>query len=104
RIGIQPFTSDFRGFVLQDNALGVRLFGTRDNNQWQYNLAWLRRLAKDTNSGLNDLTTAPRRDDTLVFNLFRQDFPVRGHTTQVSLMHNRNRESDTRYYNANGFL
>lgn len=104
RIGIQPFISDFRGVVLQDNALGVRLFGTRDNNQWQYNLAWLRRLAKDTNSGLNDLTVAPRRDDTLAFNLFRQDFPVRGHTTQVSLMHNRNRESRDRVYNANGFI
>ena len=39
RIGIQPFSSDFRGFLFQDNQLGVRLFGTRDNNRWQYNLA-----------------------------------------------------------------
>ena len=55
RIGIQPFSSDFRGFLFQDSQLGVRLFGTRDNNRWQYNLAWFRRLEKDTNSGLNDL-------------------------------------------------
>ena len=41
--------------------LGVRLFGTRDNNQWQYNLAWFRRIEKDTNSGLNDLGAALRK-------------------------------------------
>ena len=29
RIGIQPFSTDFRGFLFQDNQLGVRLFGTR---------------------------------------------------------------------------
>ncbi len=55
RVGIQPFQSDFRGFLFQDSQLGVRLFGNRDNNRWQYNLAWFRRLEKDTNSGLNDV-------------------------------------------------
>jgi hypothetical protein len=104
RIGIQPFISDFRGFVFQDNALGVRLFGTRDNNRWQYNAAWFRRIEKDTNSGLNDISQALRRDDTLMFNVFRQDFPVPGHTLQLSLMHNTNREGDQTYYNNNGFL
>lgn len=104
RVGIQPFISDFRGFVFQDNALGVRLFGTRDNNRWQYNAAWFRRIEKDTNSGLNDITQALRRDDTLMFNVFRQDFPVPGHTLQLSLMHNINREGDQTYYNNNGFL
>lgn len=104
RIGIQPFISDFRGFVFQDNALGVRLFGTRDNNRWQYNAAWFRRIEKDTNSGLNDITQALRRDDTLMLNVFRQDFPVPGHTLQLSLMHNINREGDQTYYNNNGFL
>ncbi len=29
--------SDFRGFLFQDNQLGVRFFGTRDSNRWQYN-------------------------------------------------------------------
>ena len=61
RVGIQPFSSDFRGFLFQDNQLGVRLFGTRDNNRWQYNLAWFRRLEKDTNSGLNDVGQTPAR-------------------------------------------
>ena len=54
RVGIQPFSSDFRGFLFQDNQLGVRLFGNRRNNVVQYNLAWFRRIEKDTNSGLND--------------------------------------------------
>ena len=27
RVGIQPFTSDFRGFLFQDEPVGVRLFG-----------------------------------------------------------------------------
>ena len=104
RIGIQPFISDFRGFVFQDNALGVRLFGTRDNNRWQYNLGWFRRIEKDTNSGLNDLGLPLRRDDSLVANLFRQDFPRPGHTTQFSVIYNVNREGSGRYYNRNGFL
>ena len=38
RVGIQPFISDFRGFLFQDQPLGIRFFGTRDNNQWQYNV------------------------------------------------------------------
>jgi hypothetical protein len=56
RIGIQPITADFRGFLFQDSPVGVRLFGNRNNNLWQYNLGWFRRLEKDTNSGLNDIT------------------------------------------------
>ncbi len=104
RIGIQPFISDFRGFVFQDNALGVRLFGTRDNNRWQYNAAWFRRIEKDTNSGLNDITEPLRNDDVIMANVFRQDFPVLGHTTQFSVMRNINRERNQEYYNNNGFL
>ena len=50
RVGIQPFSFDFRGFLFQDQQLGVRLFGNRDNNRFQYNLAAIWRLEKDTNS------------------------------------------------------
>ena len=70
RVGIQPFNADFRGFLFQENQLGLRLFGTRDNNIFQYNLAWFRRLEKDTNSGLNDVGEAPRNDDIFVANLY----------------------------------
>jgi hypothetical protein len=105
RIGIQPFTADFRGFLFADQPFGVRLFGTRDNNQWQYNAAWFRRLEKDTNSGFNDIGQPLRKDDLLVFNLYRQDWPVIGFTTQGTVLHNRNREGNgERFFNNNGFL
>lgn len=104
RVGIQPFISDFRGFVFQDVPFGVRLFGTRDNNRWQYNLAWFRRLEKDTNSGLNDVSARMRRDDVLVANAYRQDFPVPGFTTQATALLDMNREGKGAYYNNNGFL
>ncbi len=105
RAGIQPFSVDFRGFLFQDNQLGVRLFGTRDNNLWQYNLAWFRRIEKDTNSGLNDLNKTLRDDDIFIANLFRQDFLVRGFTSQLSAVYNRNREGQNGFFfDKNGFL
>jgi len=104
RVGIQPFTADFRGFLFNDVPAGVRLFGTRDNNRWQYNFAWFRRLEKDTNSGLNDLGRPLRRDDLLVANLYRQDFPREGFTSQATLVLESNREGSERDYDTNGFL
>ena len=103
RFGIQPFSSDFRGFLFQDNQLGARLFGTRNNNLWQYNVGLFRRIEKDTNSGLNDLSESLREDDVFVFNLYRQDFPARGFTSQVTLLHNRNREEEV-FFDKNGFI
>ena len=94
RVGIQPFSTDFRGFLFQDNQLGVRLFGTRANNLYQYNLAWFRRIEKDTNSGLNDLGEDIRKDDVFVANLYRQDFPVIGMTSQATLIYNHNRDNE----------
>ncbi len=104
RAGIQPFISDFRGFLFNDVPLGVRLFGTRDNNQWQYNLGYFRRLEKDTNSGLNDLRARPRSDDVLVANAYRQDWPRLGFTSQATVVVNVNREGSGQFYDANGFL
>jgi hypothetical protein len=103
RVGIQPFSSDFRGFLFQDNQLGVRLFGDRDNNRWQYNLAAFQRIEKDTNSGLNDLGQPLRRDQVFVANLYRQDLPFPGLTSQVSLVYNRNREAGQIHFDDNGF-
>ncbi len=105
RVGIQPFTLDFRGFLFLDQQLGVRLFGTRYNNHLQYNLGWIRRLEKDTNAGLNDLGKRPRDDDIFFANLYYQDFPVLGYTPQIVVAYNRNREqNDPLFYNKNGFL
>ena len=104
RFGIQPFSTDFRGFLFQDNQLGVRLFGTRDNNIYQYNLAWFRRLEKDTNSGLNDISDELREDDVVIGNLYRQDFPFLGYTSQGIYTYNRNREGDDGlHFDDNGF-
>lgn len=104
RIGIQPFSSDFRGFLFQDNQLGVRLFGTRDNNIFQYNLAYFRRIEKDTNSELNDLTQPLRHDDVVVANLYWQDMPVSGFTSQGTVLYNHNTEGNEPHYDTNGFL
>jgi hypothetical protein len=104
RVGIQPFSTDFRGFLFQDNQLGVRLFGTRENNLYQYNLAVFRRIEKDTNSGLNDLGQPLRDDYVVVANLYRQDLPVSGFTSQLTAVYNRNREGDEMHYDTNGFL
>ena len=103
RVGIQPFAADFRGFLFQDNALGVRVFGNRDSNRLQYNLAAFVRLEKDTNSGLNAVFQ-PLRDD-LVFaaNLYRQDLPVPGLTSQISVVWNRNRGGGEIKKDDNGF-
>jgi hypothetical protein len=104
RVGIQPITADFRGFLFNDNQLGIRVFGIRDNNQYQYNLGWFRRVEKDTNSGLNDISAPLRDDDVLIANLFKQDFLVLGLTAEWILVHNRNRENSEYYYDQNRFL
>jgi hypothetical protein len=103
RIGIQEFQFDFRGFLFQDNQLGVRLFGNRDDNRWQFNLAAIWRLEKDTNSGFNNILQSPRRDWVLHANLFRQDFPVPGFTSEASLTWNINRERGRTEIDDNGF-
>jgi hypothetical protein len=103
RIGIQPFSTDFRGFLFQDDQLGVRFFGDRDSNRLQYNLAFFRRLDKEANSGLNDLTVPPRKDYVLVANLYRQDFPTPGFTSQATVVYNANREGGDVRFNSDGF-
>jgi hypothetical protein len=103
RVGIQPFQADFRGFLFNDQQLGVRLFGNRDNNRYQYNLALFWRLEKDTNSGLNSVVQRPRNDWTFFANLYRQDFPVVGITSQISATVNINRERKLVEIDDNGF-
>src|SRR5258708_24763186 len=53
RVGIQPFVSDFRGFIYSDNNLGARVFGSFDNNHYQYNFAYFPHLQKATTTTLN---------------------------------------------------
>jgi len=103
RVGIQPFQADFRGFLFNDQQFGIRLFGNRDNNRFQYNLAAFWRLEKDTNSGLNAVLQSPRKDWLLIANVYRQDFVIPALTSQVTLAYNRNREGDGIHVDDNGF-
>jgi len=103
RVGIQPFQADFRGFLFNDQQLGVRLFGNRDNNRFQYNLAAFWRLEKDTNSGLNAVLQRPRDDWLLIANVYRQDFLIPALTSQVTVAWNINREGDEVEIDDNGF-
>lgn len=103
RVGIQPFSSDFRGFLFQDQQFGLRLFGNRDNNIYQYNLAWFRRLEKDTNSGLNRIDRL-RDDDVFIANIYRQDWPYLGFFSQLTAAYNRNREGNELFFDDNNFI
>ncbi|HEV7682989.1 MAG TPA: carboxypeptidase-like regulatory domain-containing protein [Pyrinomonadaceae bacterium] len=100
RAGIQPFVSDFRGFIFSDNNLGLRFFGAADNNRIQFNAAYFSMLEKDTNSGLNRFDT--RHQNVYIANIFRQDFMRKGYTIQGSLHYNDDRR--TVEYDRNGFL
>jgi hypothetical protein len=100
RAGIQPFVSDFRGFIFSDNNLGARVFGALDNNRVQYNAAYFSMLEKDTNSGLNRFDT--RHQNVYIANVFRQDFIRKGYTIQGSFHFNDDRR--TIEFDRNGFL
>ena len=100
RAGIQPFVSDFRGFIFSDNNLGARFFGNFANNRYQFNLAYFSMLEKDTNSGLNRFDS--RHQNVYVANIFRQDFLKKGYTIQASFHYNDDRRSLK--FDRNGFL
>ncbi|KWV94708.1 hypothetical protein ASS64_08885 [Erythrobacter sp. AP23] len=103
RVGIQPFQADFRGFLFNDNQLGLRFFGTRDNNRFQYNFGGFWRLEKDTNSGLNAVLQTPRDDFVFYVNAYRQDFLIPALTSQLTFVWNANREADDIQIDDNGF-
>jgi hypothetical protein len=100
RIGQQFFQSDFRGFLFRDTNRAVRLFGTRDANRDQFNVAYFRQAEKDTNSGLN--TFNDRGQDVFVANYYHQDFIWPGYTAQVSVTYNHDPRSF--HFDQNKFL
>jgi hypothetical protein len=98
--GILPFRSDFRGFMFEDVNLGIRLSANADENKWQFNLAAFNLLEKDTRS---DLNTFHERDQTVViFNVYRQDWPVLGYTVQGSF--HWNQDDGGVHFDENGVL
>ncbi|HEV2095185.1 MAG TPA: hypothetical protein VGQ82_01655, partial [Chthoniobacterales bacterium] len=100
RIGIQPFVSDFRGFIFNDSNLGARVFGNYDNNKWQYNLIGFDMREKDTYSDLNEIDS--RDQQVLIANVFRQDFFAKGYTAQLSF--HANFDGASRHYDKNDFI
>jgi hypothetical protein len=100
RLGIQRFTSDFRGFIFSDEQPGARLFGTFRNNVFQYNLAYFNMLEKDSNSGLN--TWNRRHQSVYAANLYWSDFIAKGYTLNFSALYN-NDQPDF-LIDKNGFL
>jgi hypothetical protein len=100
RWGIQPFVSDFRGFIYADTNLGARVFGNWDNNRIQYNLAYFNQREKDTYSDLN--TFESRHQQILIANVFRQDLVWKGYTGQLSFL--ANFDDGGTHYDKNGFL
>jgi hypothetical protein len=100
RVGIQRFTSDFRGFVFSDEQPGARLFGTFKNNRYQYNLGFFKLLEKDTNSGLN--RWRQRNQQVSVANLYWTDFLTEGYNLNFSALYSN--DQPTFHVDKNGFL
>ncbi|MFN7936343.1 MAG: hypothetical protein U0R19_23650 [Bryobacteraceae bacterium] len=100
RVGIQRFTSDFRGFVFSDEQPGARLFGTFKNNILQYNLAYFNLLEKDTNSGLN--RWRQRNQSVYAANLYWNDFLTPGYNLNFSALYNNDQPKF--HIDKNGFL
>jgi hypothetical protein len=100
RVGSQPFTSDFRGFIYADTNLMVRTFGTRRGNREQFNLVWTEQFEKETNSGLN--TFHDRHQNVAIANYYVQDFLVPGYTMSASVHYNDDQPSVR--YDRNRFL
>jgi hypothetical protein len=98
RGGLQPFNSDFRGFVFNDVNLAGRIFGNWANNRFQYNLAVFDMREKDSNSDLNSLDD--RKQEVIVANLYWQDFLWKGYTAQWSL--HANLDQGGIHYDRNG--
>src|SRR5262249_33635807 len=86
RAGVQPFVSDFRGFIFNDTNRAVRIFGNLESNRDQLTLVYFSQLEKDTNSGLNTMTA--RHQDIVIANFYRQDFIWPGYTMQASVHFN----------------
>ena len=100
RFGIQPFVSDFRGFIFNDSNLGLRLFGNYDNNRWQYNVMAFDMREKDTYSDLNKFDARDQR--VIILNAYRQDFLTKGYTAQLSF--HANFDEASRHYDQNDFI
>jgi hypothetical protein len=102
RLGIQGFSSDFRGFIFANEEPGIRVFGTLRSNRFNYNLAYFYLLEKDTNSGLN--TFQAKHQQVGIGNVYIQDSVFKGYTTEFSFHYNYDQGFNDFVYDENGFL
>jgi hypothetical protein len=86
RVGMQNLNSDFRGFLFQDNQLGVRVFGTLNANRDEYNVAFFTMRQRDIVSQLHSFDR--RHQNVFLANWFRQDFGVKGYTALFNFVFN----------------
>jgi hypothetical protein len=94
RLGVQGVNSDFRGFVLADQPVGLRLFGTRANDVYQYNIGWFRPLPKNA-ARQNQFGAGIPANDILLANLYVQDLGRPGLTSEFVLIYDRNHTRGT---------
>lgn len=94
RVGIQAVDSDFRGFVLADQPLGVRFFGTRGSNVYQYNVGWFRPLPKNA-ARQNQFGAGLPENDILLANFYVQDLFRPGFNSEFLLIYDRNHTRGT---------
>jgi hypothetical protein len=100
RAGIQQFNADFRGFLFVDEQPGLRVFGTWDNDRFEYNATYFNFLEKNTNSGLNSF--ALRQQQVVLANIYWQDFLFPGYTAEF--VGAWNKDDPSIHYDDNGFL
>jgi len=77
RVGRQAFNSDFRGFLYSDVNNMARLFGTWDENKWQYNFIAMDAVQADKVSQFLR-TNTDRNQYMFGGNVFRRDLPWLG--------------------------
>jgi len=94
RVGIQAVDSDFRGFILSDQPVGIRVFGSRANDAYQYNIGIFRPLPKNT-ARQNQFGAGLPDNDILLANLYIQDLFVQGLNSEALFIYDRNRAPGT---------
>ena len=91
RVGIQQFTSDFRGFVLTDSNLGARMFGNLRNNR--YSTTWSFSTCGERHQQPAECDKFRREQLAQPVRLHRQPLPPghvlrQGYTLQFSALYN----------------
>ena len=77
RVGRQGFNADFRGFLFNDVQNMARVFGTWNENKWQYNLIAMEAMEADPVTQFLSFYKT-RSQEMIGGNVFRNDIPWLG--------------------------